>query len=251
MIQNSMKGCVKLKKLWLLLVLILILLKNVVFAESDHMGFVISPSIHGYKVAGTPDQYYTRNNRVWGNILDAENKPALEQEWLLEYLGNIEGCEDIILVIDPEDELYGFFDTQSSFFCKPSFEDVSFSTRNEERLVAVSLDDYWGFCDRSTGEIVIPCQYDGVFDDFTNGYALVIMETDWEEDANEETLLLIDESGCEVRFPKGVTPFSVPNQAGYCIVMDDSSGLYGIGDVNGTIIMQPCEKRMPELKNMY
>ena len=55
MIQNSMKGCVKLKKLWLLLVLILILLKNVVFAESDHMGFVISPSIHGYKVAGTPD----------------------------------------------------------------------------------------------------------------------------------------------------------------------------------------------------
>ena len=240
------------RKLGSLLVLLFMLFDLPACAENAGFPALTAiPSVHGYKVLGTPDQFYDQNRRVRGSILDAENQPVLDGEWLLELLNDIKGCEDIILVIDPDNDLYGYFDTQSGFFCKPRFEDVSFSTRNEERLVAVSLDDDWGFCDRSTGEMVIPCQYDGVYDDFTNGYALVIMETDWEEDATDETLLLIDESGSEVRFPQGVTPFSVPNQAGYCIIMDDSSGLYGIGDVNGTIIMQPCEKKMPELMNVY
>lgn len=196
-------------------------------------------------VIGTPygqPNEYENNGRILGNIFDEHGQKMLPKEFVIEDLSDISGCEDIILVIenDTMEPLYGYFDRQSGFFCYPQFECVSLYNNNEEPLIAISKDGKWGFCNRSNGDVVIACQYEEVYRNFSNGYAIVV-QTEVSESYYEE-YILIDRHGKIVIFPDHIIPITTPNIAGKLVIADCSneSPLYGIADTTGAIVVGPC-----------
>lgn len=210
------------------------------------------PFCHGYRVTGVPDEEFDLNGYVYGNIIDGTGLPVLEKEWLIGDLSDIEGCEDIILIIDDSSEMniYGFFDRSSGYFCEPKYDGISLYTQNSEKLIAVSCNELWGFCERNTGRILIPICFDGVFCDFQNGYAIVIEEG--KSLYYSEEYSLINQSGEPVLFPEDIMPVSTPNKEGYLIIADytDENPLYGIGNTKGEIVIQPCYMEEPSLESV-
>ncbi len=236
-------------------ILIVCFILGIVFgiacADAGETQAVEYPFFHGYAVTGVPCEDFEMNGYVYGTIINETGQPVLEGNWIIVDNSEISGCEDIIFVMEDTDEklLYGFFDRQSGFFCKPIFDEVSYYTKNSENLVAVqSADELWGFCERSTGEIVIPFRFDGVCFDFENGYAVVIEAG--ESFDYDERYSLVDRKGEQIVFPDEIMPVSPPNEAGYLIISAGMDGyeLYGIGNTNGEIVVYPCYEEEPSLE---
>ena len=222
------------------------------------IGIVYLPSseityFHGYAVVGFPymaGDEYEHNGRVLGRILDTSGRDVLGKIFVLEDLSDIEECEDIILVIDDSQEqlVFGYFDRQSGFFCKPQFEEISLYTSNNETLVGVKSRGLWGFCNRFTGNIEITCKYDAIAYDFRNGYAIVILY-DKQSDKYSERHILINQLGDEIVFPDDIRPMSLPDEEGVLIIADYSSHncLYGIANVNGETLLRPCFENQSDI----
>ena len=234
-------------------ILLLCILIGVSTAVPASMEDMDAESGTGLAVVGEP--YYEDEDGeylgyVYGNILDENGEKLLENDWILLDNADNEDLDDLVIVLQDTGEsyLYGFFDKQSRFFCEPRFAYISFFTNNEAKLVAVCEDELWGFCDRATGELIIPCQYDGVWDDFRNGYALVIKASD---DFWSEEYLLIDQRGEAVAFPDHVMPFSAPNESGYLVIASADDELYGVGDVHGNIVIPPTLEEEPAVQTAY
>ena len=110
-------------------------------------------------------------------------------------------------------EAYGFYDIQSGFLQMPVYEEISEFTGVNEPLIAVCVDQHWGFCKRDSGELVIPCIYDWV-DDYVNGFAIgSIGEQD--EMCEQDKIFfgdhceLFDREGKVVSFPDGMNPIDL------------------------------------------
>ncbi len=167
---------------------------------------------------------------------------------------------------DPEKpELYGFYDKESGFFQMPVYEEISGLTNQNEPLIAVCLDGHWGFCQRDSGKLVVPCVYDGVFD-YVNGFAIgSIGESDDMFFADQYELF--DREGKMVSFPDGMNPVDLLSidevwfdQEGKVISFSDgihsvdllgidtvvlimqrngTDYLFGLGSTDGRIILEP------------
>ncbi len=104
-------------------------------------------------------------------------------------------------------EAYGFYDRQSGFLQMPVYEEISKFTDPNEPLIAVCVDQHWGFCKRTSGELVVPCVYDEV-DDYVNGFAIgSIGELDDMFFADHYELF--DREGKVVSFPDGMNPIDL------------------------------------------
>ena len=244
----------QLSKIILLIVCLIFCVSLVHIGEAEDVSSdskVYCPYMHGYRVVGIPDEEYEYNGFVHGNILDEKGSEILPQDYLLCDLSDCDGYEDIIIVASVSKDwyLFGFYDRQSSFFCEPCFEDISYYTKNDEKLIAVMANEKWGFCNRSNGNIEIPFQYDAVSCDFSNGYAIVIAAGTYSED-----YFLIDQQGMKTVFPDLVIPISTPNDKGELIIADQSNDpvLFGVADVNGAIIVTPCyDEEEPLYEALY
>ncbi len=245
------------KQIFALLMCIVMCVSAAAYASAEDMD---AKPVTGLSVIGEP--YYDNEDGdylgyVFGNILDENGNKLLENDWiLLDCSDDYEDRADLVIVLRDmgDHNLYGFFDKQSRCFCEPRFESISFFTDNEAKLVAVCEDEQWGFCDRTSGETVIPCQYDGIYEDFRNGYAIVVKafyDDDMEWYDVYEEYLLIDERGESVAFPDGISPFSTPNEAGYLVILSLEDNLFGIGDTQGRIIIQPLYENEPVLQLAY
>ena len=105
-------------------------------------------------------------------------------------------------------EAYGFYDRQSGFLQMPVYEEISKLTDPNEPLIAVCVDQHWGFCKRDSGELVVPCVYDEVDDDYVNGFAIgSIGELDDMSFADHYELF--DREGKVVSFPDGMNPIDL------------------------------------------
>lgn len=68
----------------------------------------------------------------------------------------------------------GYFDAYSGFFSGFQYDDVLlFSTMDQPDLIPVRVGDLFGFAQRNTGDVVIPCIYAELLSPFENGYARV------------------------------------------------------------------------------
>ena len=127
-----------------------------------------------------------------------------------------EGDNNIVIIkvysdIFEKPEAYGFYDIQSGFLQMPIYEEISESTGVNEPLIAVCVDQHWGFCKRDSGELVIPCIYDWV-DDYVNGFAIGWIEylsEDSEDEFFEYKNELFDREGKVVSFPAGMNPIEL------------------------------------------
>ena len=150
---------------------------------------------------------------------------------------------------DPEvPELFGFYDKESGFFQMPVYEEVSGFTDQNEPLIAVCLDGHWGFCQRDSGKLVVPCVYDNVFD-YVDGFAIGSFSGDDENSFWDEKYELLDREGKVVSlFPDGIYPVEIvspedcPDIDSTMLLLmqrNDSGYLFGLGKTDGTILQEP------------
>ncbi len=147
---------------------------------------------------------------------------------------------------DAGDQLEGWFDIGSGYFSGLVWQYV-WGWVSDSRLIPV-VDERFrsGYADRTTGELVIPCQYEWLDPScFYGGVASVSMMN---EDSDGGTAcFLIDETGNTIPLPEGL--FAVPYEgahSGLVMVADhenammyDEGNRYGFVDVQGHLVIEP------------
>ncbi|MBQ9438749.1 MAG: WG repeat-containing protein [Lachnospiraceae bacterium] len=146
--------------------------------------------------------------------------------------GKDEEGEEILL----QYPLYGFFDIPSGCFSGLKWDDV-WPWCSDSRLIPVMDDDGAGYADRSTGEMVIPCQY---FDcdpgNFHEGVASVaFVDEDW----NPFSFFLIDETGAEIPLPEGIHSLCRSYASEGRITVENEQELRGYADLQGNVVIPP------------
>ena len=110
--------------------------------------------------------------------------------------------------MDADNQLEGWFDIESGYFSGLVWDGV-WGWISDDRLIPVTDETFRsGYADRSTGELVIPCQYQCVDPSpFYGGIASVSLEEEeFDETGNRNAscYFLIDETGTEILLPKGL-----------------------------------------------
>lgn len=142
---------------------------------------------------------------------------------------------------------WGYFDKQSGFLQLPMFDYVydRFCT-DPNSPILVENDQKIGYLDRKNGKVLIPFQYSYYteYSEFCNGYAVVKKANpNIREDCS---IVLIDKSGYEFKFPDGLIPVSYVYQDIVVILQKvkvsnyEWQHSYGLGKTDGSIYMLPC-----------
>ncbi len=154
---------------------------------------------------------------------------------------------------DSDNELMGWFDIESGFFSGLVWSDV-WGWVSDSRLIPVTDDTFRsGYVDRTTGELVIPCQYASVDPScFYGGVASVSMEDEEFDDTGNRACTayyLIDETGTEIPLPEGI--YAVQYEGAYdglimvadhedAVMYDyDEGNLFGYVNVQGHLVIEP------------
>ena len=149
--------------------------------------------------------------------------------------------------------LVGWFDIESGYFSGLVWYEV-WGWISDSRLIPVIDETYRaGYADRTTGELVIPCQYQSLDPScFYGGIASVSLEEEeFGENGNRtcSAYFLIDESGEAIPLPEGI--FAVPYEGaheGLVMVSDhedanfyvyDEGARFGYVDVQGNPVITP------------
>ena len=197
-------------------------------------------------VASCFDEY----GRAYGILFDSEGNQVLDDCWV-DYREEPDEYSKLLILLEggEDHELCGFFDLESGFCLLPQYEHISMFTRNDQPLIAICINEKWGFCSRCSGEIIVPCIYDGCYD-YENGYAIVISEQRSTESLLADDYQLIDLHGDIIIFPKGIYPVSSPTNNGFLIVMSmlDGKQRFGIGCVSGEVIQYPIFSTIDQAK---
>ena len=131
----------------------------------------------------------------------------------------------------------GFFDIPSGCFSGLKWSDI-WPWCTDSRLIPV-IDDTFraGYADRTTGEMVIPCQYFCVDPStFSEGVASVAYE---DEDGDPLDFFLIDETGAEIPLPDGIHAVQYEGAVEGRIKISNDEGLFGFADSQGAVIIPP------------
>ena len=109
---------------------------------------------------------------------------------------------------------------------------------SDSKLIPV-LDETFlgGYADRTTGELVIPCQYFCVDpSNFIGGVASVAFE---DEEGNPLDFFLIDETGAEIPLPEGIHGVQYEGALDGRVMVINDEELFGFVDVEGNLIIEP------------
>ena len=134
-------------------------------------------------------------------------------------------------------EKQGFFDIPSGFFSGLIYDTVhiEWTENTDSEYIGVSMDGKLGFASRTTGEIVIPCQYSP--DDcqgFSGDYCMVMPYDATVADG----WILIDRQGREVPLPENCYAASTFSD-GLAAVWDSVRDLCGYIDTAGNVVLEP------------
>lgn len=136
---------------------------------------------------------------------------------------------------------YGFYDKASDCLHPAEFDYVSDDmSKDPEAPVLVGVDGYYGYVHRDKCEIAIPLTYlsCGDYSEFENGYAIIGKGPFTL--AGGSRFVLIDLKGNEIIFPGEYEPYTLPTSDGLLVLIDPSSGLLGIGDTTGNVVVLPA-----------
>lgn len=156
--------------------------------------------------------------------------------------GEDEEGEEILL----QNALYGFFDIPSGCFSGLKWGNV-WHWCSDSRLIPVMDEGGAGYADRSTGELVIPCQYfHSDPGNFHEGVASVAyMDEDW----NPLDFFLIDETGAEIPLPEGIHSLYASSASEGRIAVENEEGLQGYADLQGNVVIPPQFLRVLEFED--
>lgn len=155
--------------------------------------------------------------------------------------------------VDEENLLEGWFDIESGYFSGLVWEGI-WGWVSDSRLIPVIDETHRsGYADRTTGELVISCQYQSLDPSpFYGGIASVSLEKEeCDENGNPtySAYFLIDETGTDVPLPEGI--FAVPYEGAYngLIMISDHEDtnqyapyegtLYGFVNIQGDVVIVP------------
>jgi len=131
----------------------------------------------------------------------------------------------------------GFFDIPSGFFSGLIYDgvDIEFYFDMDPELINVTMDGKLGFASRTTGEIVIPCQYSPDDSrDFSGDYCMVMPY----ETTVADGWILIDRQGREVPLPENCYAVSTFYD-GLAVIWDSVRDLCGYIDTTGNVVIEP------------
>ena len=235
--------------------------------------FVIQPQFDGasdfrgnYAVITVyPDGFMPTEETDWSDIPDCEGiidrngSIVLEPTYSFDsgYDGQLYGGKDTgiwyvtrwrDLVWDENEEeilqsnRVGFFDIPSGCFSGLKWEDI-WPWVSDSRLIPVEDNTHrFGYADRTTGELVIPCQYAADPCCFHGGVASVSVEDEaYDETGNRSRSAchLIDETGSAIPLPEGTHAVSGGGAFFNRVMVQDDSGRYGYADAAGHPVIAP------------
>ena len=137
----------------------------------------------------------------------------------------------------------GFFDIPSGCFSGLNWRDI-WPWVSDSRLVPV-IDDTFrsGYADRTTGEMVIPCQYEATDPScFYGGVASVFaIDEDYDETGNRgrSACYLIDETGTEIPLPDGIHAVIYEGAFFDRVMIQDDAKLFGYANASGQLVITP------------
>lgn len=140
-----------------------------------------------------------------------------------------------------------FFDIPSGHFSGQWFDEVLCSAGKGDLIPVVQYSDddirYMGYADRTTGELVFPCEYylmEGFSFQEDVGILARIAGFDEEGDPVPGEYQLVTREGEVIHLPDGIVPGGhVEMSDGLISVKDTNTGLYGFADRNGNVVIQP------------
>ena len=236
--------------------------------------FVIQPQFDGTSgfrgnyaiITVYPDGFVPTEETDWSDIPDCEGiidrngSIVLEPTYSFDsgYDGQLYGGKDTgiwyvtrrrDLVWDENEEeilqrnRVGFFDIPSGCFSGLNWEDI-WPWVSDSRLIPVIDNTHRsGYADRTTGELVIPCQYEAADPScFHGGVASVSMvDEEYDETGNRSRSAyhLIDETGSIIPLPEGIHAVIYEGAFLNRVMVEDDSGRYGYADVAGHPVIAP------------
>lgn len=179
--------------------------------------------------------------RAYGSLFDNERNKMFDDCWV-DYREEPDEYSKLLILFNGCDDhkLCGFFDLESGCCILPQYDNISMFTHNDQPLIAICINEKWGFCSRYSGDIIVPCIYDDCYD-YENDYAIVISEKSSTETPLADDYQLINLHGEIIFFPKGIYPVSTPTNKGFLIVMSmlDGKQWFGVGCVSGEVVQYP------------
>lgn len=140
---------------------------------------------------------------------------------------------------DETNRLEGFFDIPSGYFSGLVWESV-YPWISDSRLIPVMDETFLTvYADRTTGELVIPCQYFSTDPScFYGGIASVALEDEDGNPLNDE-FFLIDETGAVIPLRDGIQAVQYKGAFEGRVVIKNSEELFGFSDVQGSVMIPP------------
>lgn len=171
----------------------------------------------------------------------------------------------LLISTNTEPEKWGYYDKQTGFYCEPQYDAIIDSSSDILYPIAVEKNGKWGFVNRNTGIVVIPCVYDDIIAPFNNGFALMCMTLEEpSEDLNlYDQYILLNPKGEEVTFERQTMPVYNSSSNGTVVIMKrlDADGdinyasnfenvyLYGLANTHGDTILSPTYRYIGEFNN--
>lgn len=144
----------------------------------------------------------------------------------------------ILLYCNDEDNIYwGFVDCVYGYISKPEFVNIYISTDPSNMIIGLDEGGYngMGFYSRPEARMIIEPQYSGeYYTEFKEGWAWVMIINN--NDYDDFTFALIDESNNRLKLPNGVEPLSGFSQ-NRCRVFSTETKLEGYIDKTGNIVI--------------
>ncbi len=199
----------------------------------DREGSFVLPPAYSLAAGQSGDYFGGKDTGVWLVYRRADYAWGVDEE----------GEETLIRT--PE---YGFFDVPSGCFSGLKWENV-WHWCSDSRLIPVMNEEGAGYADRTTGEMVIPCQYFSV--DPSNFYEGVASVAYVDEVWNPLDFFLIDETGAEIPLPEGIHALYASSASEGRIVVQDEKELLGYADLAGNVVVPPQFLRANDFQDGY
>lgn len=212
---------------------------------SDFRGDYASVSMYLEGYVPDPDNYAENWENTRYGIIDRQGRYVLEPVYDMidaGYDGYYYGGEHtgiwIVFQDGDDDHSEGFFDIPSGCFSGVKYASVWPWISNSQLIPVMGGEDFLaGYADRTTGELVIPYQYEsvdpGVFNDGVASVSYV------DTRGNALKYHLIDEKGDFIRLPDGISSTYAGSYSCGRIVIVDENERYGYADGQGNVVIQP------------